>query len=229
MTTAASAPKPLLEMRGIGKSFSGVRALDGVSFELNAGEIHALVGENGAGKTTLMKILGGAHSVNTYEGTIVINGGVKRFHSVRDSERAGIAIVFPEFSLIPELTVGENIFLGRAPGPWGIIQWDALYARAAKLLDELAVDLDPRIQVGRLGTRRQQLVEIAKAYSQNAAMLILDKPTAALTDAEAESLFELLEQLRAQAWRTVLSGRKHGLAPWIGAGVVIRILVPSAR
>ena len=198
MNSAFPNRPPLLEMRDIGKSFPGVRALDGVTFDLYADEIHALVGENGAGKSTLMKILGGVYPYPTYQGEIAISGETRRFRSVRDSEDAGIAVVFQELSLVPELTVGENIFLGREPGRLGIVHWDALYAKAAELLNELKLDINPRAQVSRLGTGRQQLVEIAKALSQNARILVLDEPTAALTDAEAEGLFGVLEGLRGR-------------------------------
>ena len=190
-------------MRAIGKSFPGVRALDGVTFDLYAGEIHALVGENGAGKSTLMKILGGVYPYPSHDGEICIAGKTERFRSVRESEHAGIAIVFQELSLVPELTVGENIFLGREPGRFGVVHWDALYAQAAALLNELKLDINPQAQVGKLGTGRQQLVEIAKALSQNARILVLDEPTAALTDAEAESLFAVLKQLRSRGIGTI--------------------------
>ncbi len=193
----------LLEMRAIGKSFPGVRALDGVSFDLFPGEVHALVGENGAGKSTLMKILGGVYPYATYEGEVRVGGETRRFRNVRESEHAGIAIVFQELSLVPELTVGENIFLGREPGRFGMIDWDGLYARAAALLNELKLEIHPQAQVGKLGTGRQQLVEIAKALSQNARILVLDEPTAALTDAEAGSLFAVLEQLRRRGIGTI--------------------------
>lgn len=187
---------PVLEMRGIGKSFPGVRALDGVTFDLYAGEVHALVGENGAGKSTLMKILGGVYFHPQLEGDIRVRGEAKGFRSVRDSEEAGIAIVFQELSLVPEFTVGENIFLGREPSHFGVLQWDMLYAAAAKLLAEVNLDVSPRTKVSSLGTGQQQLVEIAKALSHEARILVLDEPTAALTDAEAESLFAVVSRLR---------------------------------
>jgi D-xylose transport system ATP-binding protein len=189
---------PLLEMRDITKQFPGVRALDGVTFDLRAGEIHALVGENGAGKSTLMKILGGVYPSGDYGGEIFINGEPVKFSGIRDAERAGIAVIYQELSLVPEMTVGENIFLGREPRSFGIIRWSALYARAARLLEDLHLSINPRTPVARLGIGQQQLVEIAKALSQNARILILDEPTAALTDAEVETLFSILEKLRAR-------------------------------
>ncbi|HJQ33315.1 MAG TPA: xylose ABC transporter ATP-binding protein [Pyrinomonadaceae bacterium] len=189
---------PLLEMREITKSFPGVRALDGVSFDLHAGELHALVGENGAGKSTLMKVLAGVYPFGSYGGDVLIDGQVRHFASVRDSEHAGVAVIFQELSLIKELSIGENIFLGREPRRFGVIRWEELYSRAQKLLDELHLPLDPRTPVGHLGIGQQQMVEIAKALSQEARILVLDEPTAALTDAEVESLFRIIEGLRSR-------------------------------
>src|SRR2546423_9313179 len=165
---------PLLEMRDITKTFPGVRALDGVSFDLYAGELHALVGENGAGKSTLMKVLGGVYPFGTYGGEVLIDGEVRRFASVRDAEHAGVAVIYQELSLIKGLTIGENIFLGREPRRFGVIRWGELYSRAPKLLAELHLELDPRTPVGHLGIGQQQLVEIAKALSQEARILVLD-------------------------------------------------------
>ncbi|HYN84652.1 MAG TPA: xylose ABC transporter ATP-binding protein [Pyrinomonadaceae bacterium] len=188
----------LLEMRAITKTFPGVRALDGVSFDLRAGEIHALVGENGAGKSTLMKVLAGVYPHGTYGGEILMGGEARRFAGVRDSETAGVRVIFQELSLVKDLSVAENIFLGREPRRFGVIRRDELYSRAQKLLDELHLRADPRTPVGNLGIGQQQLVEIAKAISQEARILVLDEPTAALTDAEVETLFRILERFRAR-------------------------------
>ncbi len=187
---------PLLEMKGIGMSFPGVRALDGVSFDLYPGEIHALVGENGAGKSTLMKILGGVYPFGQYEGEIQIGGQAQRFRNVHDSAAAGVAVVFQELSLVPEMTVAENIFLGRAPTRKGVVQWNAIHAKASQLSKELQLGLDVSTPVGQLGIGKQQLVEIAKALSHEARLLVLDEPTAALTDREAQTLFAILADLR---------------------------------
>jgi ABC-type sugar transport system ATPase subunit len=189
---------PLLEMRAIKKSFPGVKALDGVSFDLFPGEIHALVGENGAGKSTLMKVLGGVYPYPQYGGEILLDNQPRQFAGIREAENAGIAVIFQELSLIKELTIGENIFLGREPRTLGVIRWQELYSRAQKLLDEVHLPLDPRMQIARLGIGQQQLVEIAKALSHEAGILVLDEPTAALTDAEVETLFAILNKLRSR-------------------------------
>ena len=188
----------LLEMRNIVKEFPGVRALDGVSFTLHAGEFHSLVGENGAGKSTLMKVLSAVYPHGTFHGEIFVDDDSKEFRGIRDSENAGISIIFQELSLVKELTVGENIFLGQEPQRFGIINWSELYHRAAELLRDLHLDIDPRVCVGTLGIGQQQLVEIAKALSKKAKILVLDEPTAALTESEVETLFGILEKLRAR-------------------------------
>jgi D-xylose transport system ATP-binding protein len=198
MSAGQGARTPLLEMRDITKSFPGVRALDGVSFDLHKGELHALVGENGAGKSTLMKVLGGVYPYGSYGGDVLIDGQARHFAGVRDAEAAGVAVIFQELSLIKGLTIGENIFLGREPSRFGVIRWEELYSRAQKLLDELNLPLDPRTPVEQLGIGQQQLVEIAKALSQEARILVLDEPTAALTDAEVETLFRIIGDLRAR-------------------------------
>src|SRR2546425_9001629 len=151
--------KPFLEMRNITKSFPGVRALDGVSLALQKGEIHALVGENGAGKSTLMKVLAGVYPHPQYGGEILINGNEHRFGSVRDAENAGIAVIYQELSLVKGLNVAENIFLGREPRRFGVINWEELYSRAQTLLTNLHLALDPRTPVQNLGIGQQQLVE----------------------------------------------------------------------
>jgi D-xylose transport system ATP-binding protein len=185
-----------LEMKNITKSFPGVRALDGVSFDLQPGEIHALVGENGAGKSTLMKVLGGVYPYPEYGGEILINGSLQQFTSVRDAEHANIAVIYQELSLVPEMTVGENIFLGREPRRFGVIKWQELYRRARELLKDLHLNIDPYTSLRSLGIGQQQLVEIAKALSQDAKILVLDEPTAALTDGEVATLFGILNKLR---------------------------------
>src|SRR5437762_8120915 len=188
----------LLQMKTIAKSFAGVKALDGVTFDLKPGEIHAIVGENGAGKSTLIKILAGVYPHPQYGGEIILDASERRFANVRDSETTGIAVIYQELSLVKYLNVAENIFLGREPRRLGIINWEELYSRAQQLLDNLHLEIDPRIPVINLGIGQQQLVEIAKALSQEARILVLDEPTAALTDTEVEMLFRILNELRAR-------------------------------
>ena len=187
---------PLLEMKDIVKEFPGVKALDGVSFTLEAGEFHSLVGENGAGKSTLMKVLSGVHTAGSYSGEILIDNERRQFRSIRESENAGVAIIFQELSLVKELTVGENIFLGKEPSRLGVINWSELYHKASTLLNDLHLPIDPRVPVGALGIGQQQLVEIAKALSKDARILVLDEPTAALTESEVETLFGILRKLK---------------------------------
>ncbi|HVF48242.1 MAG TPA: xylose ABC transporter ATP-binding protein [Pyrinomonadaceae bacterium] len=200
--SAKTAPQtsimPLLEMRKIVKEFPGVKALDGVNFTLHMGEFHALVGENGAGKSTLMKVLSGVFPDGSFEGEILVDDTARHFRGVRDSEQAGIAIIFQELSLVKELTVGENIFLGREPSRFGVINWSELYHKASKLLQDLHLSIDPRVTAGSLGIGQQQLVEIAKALSQDAKILVLDEPTAALTESEVDALFSILTKLKAR-------------------------------
>ncbi|HJT16655.1 MAG TPA: ATP-binding cassette domain-containing protein, partial [Thermoanaerobaculia bacterium] len=200
----------LLEMRDIIKRFPGVLALDRVSFDVRAGEIHALVGENGAGKSTLMKILGGVYPFGTYEGDIIVDGQVRQFHGVHDAEDLGIAVVHQELSLVPEFSIAENIYLGREPKRFGVIQKEDLYSRAQRVLDEVQLKLEPHIPIGYLGIGQQHLVEIAKALSRNARILVLDEPTAALTDTEAEILFGILDRLKKSGAGIIYISHKLG-------------------
>ncbi len=187
----------VLEMRDITKDFPGVRALDNVSFKVRPGEIHALCGENGAGKSTLMKILSGVYPVRTYTGEIYINGALQSFNNIRESENAGIAIINQELSVIKQLTIGENIFLGNEPINHGIIDWPRLYAETKFWLKEVGLKISPDTKVGKLGVGQQQMIEIAKALSKKAKILILDEPSAALTESEIETLFSILRNLQA--------------------------------
>jgi D-xylose transport system ATP-binding protein len=195
---SSNQPPPFLEMKEITKSFPGVRALDGVSFDLYRGEIHALVGENGAGKSTLMKVLGGVYPHPNYGGQIIIEGQERRFTGVRDAENAGIAVIYQELSLVKEMSIAENIFLGREPSKFGVIRREELYRRARKLLADVHLNIVPQTPIRNLGLGQQQLIEIAKALSHEAQILVLDEPTAALTDAEVETLFGILQKLQAR-------------------------------
>jgi D-xylose transport system ATP-binding protein len=188
----------VLKMEHIVKEFPGVRALDNVNFEARAGELLALMGENGAGKSTLMKVLGGVWPYPTYQGDIFIKGEKKRFYTPREAEEAGVAIIYQELNLIPELTVAENIFLDRQPtNSLGAIDWRRLNSDSQILLDELGIrDVKPGDQVKNLTVGKQQMVEIAKALSKRASILVLDEPTSALTDREATDLFRIIRKLK---------------------------------
>ncbi|WP_431047773.1 sugar ABC transporter ATP-binding protein [Streptomyces sp. P1-3] len=181
-------------MEGVRKAFPGVVALDGVDFELRAGEVHVLLGENGAGKSTLIKMLSGAHRPD--EGRILVDGTPVRIHSAQDAERLGIATIYQEFNLVPELSVAENIFLGRQPRRFGLIDHRRMNADAAELLARVGVGVDPRTRVRELGIARLQMVEIAKALSLDARVLIMDEPTAVLTTDETDRLFRIVRTLR---------------------------------
>ena len=188
----------LLEMRGISKAFPGVQALDDVSFNLKAGEIHALVGENGAGKSTLMNILSGAFPKDT--GEILLRGQPVEITDPRSALELGISIIHQELTLISYLTVAQNIYLGREPrGPLpGTVGWQKLNRDASELLDRLGLDIAPTTLVSELSIAQRQMVEVAKALSLNAAIIAMDEPTSALSEREVEALFRFMRQLRTQ-------------------------------
>ena len=186
---------PLLSLRHISKSFPGVRALTDVSLDVHAGEVHALLGENGAGKSTLMKILCGIYRQD--EGEININGEVCNFHGYQDALNAGIGIIFQEFSLIPDLDAVDNIFLGRElRNRFGLRDRRSMIAEAQHLLDRLKVSIPLDRPIADLSVADQQFIEIAKALSLKARILILDEPTATLTPSEADHLFTIMRKLQ---------------------------------
>jgi ribose transport system ATP-binding protein len=186
-----------VQMRGIRKGFYGVPVLTDVEFEVRRGEVHALAGGNGAGKSTLMKILQGVYQLD--QGEIVIDGKPVRFASIHDARAAGIGMVFQEFSLVPTLTVAQNIYLTTEPtGAGGLINDREASRRAREVFRDMAVDVNPDARVGSLSTAYWQLTEIAKALAQDARVLIMDEPTASLAKHETEALFELVERLKAR-------------------------------
>jgi ribose transport system ATP-binding protein len=189
------AMQPLVRMTGVAKAFSGVTVLDDVSFDLEAGETHALLGGNGAGKSTLMKILEGVYTLD--RGTIELDGEPVELGSPQAARRHGVAMIFQEFSLVPTLTVAQNLYLTReARTRSGLLDDRALERQASELLAQLEVDIDPRTEVGRLGAAGMQLVEIAKALSQDARVLIMDEPTASLARSEVDALFRIIDRLK---------------------------------
>ena len=203
--------KPLLEARGLVKKFPGVTALRAVAFDLRPGEIHALCGENGAGKSTLIKLLAGIHPHGSYEGELRVNDHAVAFHSIRDAEAAGIAVITQELALIAELSVAENIFLGRAPrcGPRGLrVDWLEMHRRAAVLLADFGLPIAPETPVHELGIGQKQLVEIVRAIDKQSRVLVLDEPTAALTEHDVAILLEHLRRLRAQGTACIYISHK---------------------
>ena len=184
----------VLELRNITKIFPGVRALDKVQFDLKPGEIHALMGENGAGKSTFIKVITGVHQAE--EGEMFLNGEKVRFKNTKDAQKAGIAAIYQHVTAYPHLTVAENIFMGHHKKKFGMVQWGEMYAEADKYLAELNADFSSRTVMGNLSVAQQQMVEIAKALSMNARILIMDEPTAALTKRESEELYRITRKLR---------------------------------
>ena len=216
----------ILEMRGITKEFPGVRALDNVNFKVKNGEIHCLVGENGAGKSTLMKVLSGVYKFGSYSGDIVYNGQVQQFQSTKDSENAGIAIISQELALIPELTVYENIFFGHELMHGKTINWNETIIQAGEMLRKVRLDVNPSRKVRELGVGQQQLVEIAKALSKKAKLLILDEPTASLNEDDSQNLLQLLRDLQAEGVTSIMIS--HRLKEVVSIADTITILRDGA-
>jgi putative multiple sugar transport system ATP-binding protein len=198
----------LLEMRGIGKAFAGVKALNDVSFTVRPGEIHALVGENGAGKSTLMKVLSGVYPQGSYDGSIVYDGEVRQFRDINDSEALGIITIHQELALIPLLSIAENIFIASPPSRFGVIDREAVYARSRQLLAKVGLNEAPDTLVTNIGVGKQQLVEIAKALSKKVRLLILDEPTASLNEGDSAALLDLLLEFRSQGMSAILISHK---------------------
>lgn len=190
-------PRPILELREVSKAFPGVQALDRVSVRVLEGEVHALLGENGAGKSTMVSLIAGVNSPDA--GTIDLAGEPVTFSGPRDSLEKGVAVIYQELSLVPELSVAENIFLGRLPrGRFAAIDWTELRRRALEILERIGLDADPGTPVVNLSTGEQQQVEIARALSMNPKLLLMDEPTSALAEQEVRHLFDVIRKLRAE-------------------------------
>ncbi|TVR46808.1 MAG: ATP-binding cassette domain-containing protein [Rhodobacteraceae bacterium] len=198
---------PLLDMRAITKTFPGVRALDNVNLSVAEGKIHAVVGENGAGKSTLMKVLSGVYPAGSYEGEIHYDGALAEFQSTRDSKNKGI-ILHQELALVPLLSITESLFLGNEIARRGVINWNDVNRRAQQLLKKVGITNPPETRVEKLGVGKQQLVEIAKALSKNVRLLILDEPTAALSESDSQVLLDLMLELKSQGVTQILISHK---------------------
>ncbi|MDO8248270.1 MAG: sugar ABC transporter ATP-binding protein, partial [Rhodoferax sp.] len=199
---------PILEMRGMKKSFHGVKALSDVNLTVHAGQIHAIVGENGAGKSTLMKVLSGVYPYGDYEGEIRFLGQECRFKGISDSEAKGIIIIHQELALVPLLSIAENIFLGNEQARYGVIDWSASFLKTQALLKKVGLKESPGTLITNLGVGKQQLIEIAKALSKEVKLLILDEPTASLNETDSDALLELLLELKRQGIACILISHK---------------------
>ena len=200
--------KTILEMRGITKTFPGVKALQDVNLDVRESEIHAVVGENGAGKSTLMKVLSGVYPHGSYEGEIHFLGQECKFQGIHDSERVGIVIIHQELALVPLLSIAENIFLGNEQAKFGIIDWNKVRRRAAELLKRVGLREDPDTLITNIGVGKQQLVEIAKALSKEVKLLILDEPTASLSEKDSDALLSLLVDFKEKGISSILISHK---------------------
>ena len=200
--------KELLRMDHITKTFPGVKALDNVNLSVEEGEIHALVGENGAGKSTLMNVLSGIYPYGTYEGDIVYNGEVCKFQTIKDSEGKGIVIIHQELALVPQMSIGENMFLGNERGKKNAINWNETYGEADKYLKMVGLSESSRVLIKDIGTGKQQLVEIAKALAKHAKLLILDEPTSSLNETDSRALLDLMLEFKKQGMTMIIISHK---------------------
>ncbi|MBI1170293.1 ATP-binding cassette domain-containing protein [bacterium] len=198
----------LLEMRGITKTFPGVRALDNVTLTVEKGEIHAICGENGAGKSTLMKVLSGVYPHGSYEGEIIYDGAPLHLKGISDSEAKGIIIIHQELALVPLLSIAENMFLGHEVARNGVINWPRAFQQTEGWLKKVGLTEPPGAIVGKLGVGKQQLIEIAKALAKDVRLLILDEPTAALQENDSEKLLDLMLELKAQGVTQIIISHK---------------------
>lgn len=200
---------PLIEMKNIGKTFPGVTALSHVNLSAEKGEIHALVGENGAGKSTLMNVLSGIYPYGTYTGDIIFDGNVCRFRELKDSEHMGIVIIHQELALVPYLSIAENMFLGNeCTGIRGVIDWQKTHKKAEEYMKMVGLQESSHTLIKDIGVGKQQMVEIAKALAKNVKLLILDEPTSALNESDANHLLDLLLEFKAQGITSIIISHK---------------------
>ena len=208
-------------MRNITKTFPGVKALDNVNFQVEEGEIHALVGENGAGKSTLMNVLSGIYPYGTYEGDIIYQGKECKFNTIKDSESKGIVIIHQELALIPYMSIGENMFLGNERGKATAIDWNTTYAEAAKYLKLVGLEDSPYEMIKDIGTGKQQLVEIAKALSKQAKLLILDEPTSSLNEEDSRALLDLMLSFKKQGLTMIIITHKLNEVAYVADKITV--------
>ena len=213
--------KVLLEMKNITKTFPGVKALDNVNLKVEEGEIHALVGENGAGKSTLMNVLSGIYPYGTYEGDIIYNGEICKFHKIKDSEEKGIVIIHQELALVPYMSIGENMFLGNEQGKKNAIDWDKTYAEADKYLKMVGLSESSKTLIKEIGTGKQQLVEIAKALAKHAKLLILDEPTSSLNETDSKALLDLMLEFKKQGMTMIIITHKLNEVAYVADKITV--------
>ena len=211
----------ILVMKNITKEFPGVKALDDVTFEVERGEIHALVGENGAGKSTLMNVLSGTYPCGTYSGDIIYNDEVCKFGKLKDSEEKGIVIIHQELALVPELSIGENMFLGNERGKKFAINWDETYNEADKYLKMVGLAESSRTLIKDIGTGKQQLVEIAKALAKHAKLLILDEPTSSLNEEDSKALLDMLIRFKKEGLTSIIISHKINEVSYVADSITI--------
>ena len=211
----------ILEMKNITKEFPGVKALDDVNLVVKRGTIHALVGENGAGKSTLMKVLSGIYPYGSYTGDIVYNGEVCKFSKIKDSEGLGIVIIHQELALVPQMSIGENMSLGNEKGKSFAIDWTNTYAEANKYLRQVGLSESSRTLIKDIGVGKQQLVEIAKALSKNAKLLILDEPTSSLNEKDSQALLDLLLSFKEQGLTSIIISHKLNEVSYVADDITV--------
>lgn len=211
----------ILEMKNITKEFPGVKALDDVNLVVERGTIHALVGENGAGKSTLMKVLSGIYPHGTYSGDIVYNGEVCKFSKIKDSESLGIVIIHQELALVPQMTIGENMFLGNEKGKSYAVDWNETHAEATKYLRAVGLTESSHTLIKDIGVGKQQLVEIAKALAKNAKLLILDEPTSSLNETDSKALLDLLLRFKQQGLTSIIISHKLNEVSYVADDITV--------